>query len=60
MDILRRVQEYRQTQDALKWEGTFAEYLELLKEKPYLAQSEICYRVGGAALRKCHCVMITM
>ncbi|QGH35799.1 protein prkA [Gracilibacillus salitolerans] len=39
MDILRRVQEYRQTQDALKWEGTFAEYLELLKEKPYLAQS---------------------
>ncbi|WP_130859622.1 PrkA family serine protein kinase [Gracilibacillus phocaeensis] len=39
MDILRRVQEYRQTQQALKWEGTFVEYLELLKEKPYLAQS---------------------
>ncbi|WP_163538674.1 PrkA family serine protein kinase [Gracilibacillus sp. YIM 98692] len=38
-DILKKVQEYRTTQNALKWEGTFAEYLELLKEKPYLAQS---------------------
>ncbi|UOQ86697.1 PrkA family serine protein kinase [Gracilibacillus salinarum] len=39
MDILRKVQEYRTTQHALKWEGTFSQYLELLKEKPYLAQS---------------------
>ncbi|MDX8045644.1 PrkA family serine protein kinase [Gracilibacillus sp. S3-1-1] len=39
MDILSKLEDYRHTQDALKWEGTFAEYLELLKEKPYLAQS---------------------
>ncbi|GAE93389.1 serine protein kinase [Gracilibacillus boraciitolerans JCM 21714] len=39
MDILRKAQQYRTTQNALKWEGTFAEYLELLKEKPFLAQS---------------------
>ncbi|SES21816.1 putative serine protein kinase, PrkA [Gracilibacillus ureilyticus] len=39
MDILSKVQQYREKQDALKWEGTFAEYLDLLKERPYLAQS---------------------
>ncbi|SHM50774.1 PrkA family serine protein kinase [Gracilibacillus kekensis] len=39
MDILRKVQQYRTTKNALKWEGTFSEYLDLLKEKPYLAQS---------------------
>ncbi|MFC4403090.1 PrkA family serine protein kinase [Gracilibacillus xinjiangensis] len=39
MDILRKVQHYREKQDALKWEGTFAEYLDLVKERPYLAQS---------------------
>src|SRR5699024_9881477 len=39
MDILKKIQEHRTTQDALNWEGTFKEYLELLKERPYLAQS---------------------
>ncbi|CQR47101.1 PrkA AAA domain protein [Paraliobacillus sp. PM-2] len=39
MDILAKVKAYREEQEKLKWEGTFAEYLELLKEHPYLAQS---------------------
>ncbi|WP_226038268.1 PrkA family serine protein kinase [Aquibacillus saliphilus] len=39
MDILKRVQSYRDDQEKLKWEGTLADYLELLKERPYLAQS---------------------
>ncbi|ENH96846.1 Ser/Thr protein kinase [Gracilibacillus halophilus YIM-C55.5] len=39
MNILKKIQAHRITQNELKWEGTFAEYLELLKEKPYLAQS---------------------
>lgn len=39
MDILRKVKEYREEQESLKWEGTLADYLELLKKRPYLAQS---------------------
>ncbi|MBA2174672.1 PrkA family serine protein kinase [Halobacillus locisalis] len=39
MDILRKIQDHREQEEELKWEGTFAEYLELLKERPYLAQS---------------------
>ncbi|MFC4386764.1 PrkA family serine protein kinase [Gracilibacillus marinus] len=39
MDILRKAQHHREKQNALKWEGTFSQYLELLKDRPYLAQS---------------------
>lgn len=39
MDILRKIEEYRQKEEQLRWEGTFAEYLEILKEKPWVAQS---------------------
>ncbi|WEG12156.1 PrkA family serine protein kinase [Pullulanibacillus sp. KACC 23026] len=39
MDFLKRVKDYRDQEDQLKWEGTFAEYLELIKEKPWIAQS---------------------
>ncbi|QHE51173.1 PrkA family serine protein kinase [Pontibacillus sp. HMF3514] len=39
MDILKKIQDYREEEEKLKWEGTFAEYLEMLKERPYLAQS---------------------
>ncbi|WP_246943654.1 PrkA family serine protein kinase [Bacillus pinisoli] len=39
MDILRRIEEHREEEHRLKWEGTFAEYLELVKERPYIAQS---------------------
>ncbi|KHE67825.1 PrkA family serine protein kinase [Halobacillus sp. BBL2006] len=39
MDILKKIQDHREHEEELKWEGTFAEYLELLKERPYLAQS---------------------
>ncbi|MGN1385947.1 MAG: PrkA family serine protein kinase [Bacillus sp. (in: firmicutes)] len=39
MDILRKIERYREEEQKLKWEGTFAEYLELLKEKPWIAQS---------------------
>ncbi|KGX90681.1 protein prkA [Pontibacillus halophilus JSM 076056 = DSM 19796] len=39
MDILKKIQSYREEEENLKWEGTFADYLELLKERPYLAQS---------------------
>ncbi|MBN9656502.1 PrkA family serine protein kinase [Halobacillus sp. GSS1] len=39
MDILKKIQDHREQEEELKWEGTFSEYLELLKERPYLAQS---------------------
>ncbi|REJ06949.1 PrkA family serine protein kinase [Halobacillus trueperi] len=39
MDILKKIQDHREQEEELKWEGTFSEYLDLLKERPYLAQS---------------------
>ncbi len=39
MEFLNKVKDYREQENQLKWEGTFAEYLELLKEKPWIAQS---------------------
>ncbi|QDP39599.1 PrkA family serine protein kinase [Radiobacillus deserti] len=39
MDILKKVQGVREEQEKLQWEGTLVDYLELLKEKPYLAQT---------------------
>jgi serine protein kinase len=32
MDILRKMEEHREEEQRLKWEGTFAEYLDILKE----------------------------
>ena len=39
MDILRKIEKFREDEQKLKWEGTFAEYLEILKEQPWVAQS---------------------
>ncbi|NAW45083.1 hypothetical protein FGF76_24155, partial [Salmonella sp. gx-f4] len=39
MDILKRLSHYREEEEKLYWEGTFADYLELLKERPWIAQS---------------------
>jgi len=37
--FLDKIAQARMEEEKLKWEGTFAEYLELLKEKPWIAQS---------------------
>ncbi|WP_017754107.1 PrkA family serine protein kinase [Calidifontibacillus oryziterrae] len=39
MDILRKIQEHREEELRLAWEGTFADYLEIVKERPYVAQT---------------------
>lgn len=39
MDILKKIEMYRKEEEKLKWEGTFAEYLEIVKESPWVAQS---------------------
>ncbi|RFU61984.1 PrkA family serine protein kinase [Peribacillus glennii] len=39
MDILKKIEKYREDEQKLKWEGTFAEYLEIVREQPRVAQS---------------------
>lgn len=39
VDILRKIQEHREEELRLAWEGTFADYLEIVKERPYVAQT---------------------
>ncbi|WP_097149923.1 PrkA family serine protein kinase [Ureibacillus acetophenoni] len=39
MSILNKVRKYRDDENRLKWEGTFAEYLELVKKRPEIAQT---------------------
>jgi serine protein kinase len=39
MDILRRIEQHREAEHRLQWEGTFAEYLEIVKEQPWVAQT---------------------
>ncbi|MEK4306080.1 MULTISPECIES: PrkA family serine protein kinase [Oceanobacillus] len=39
MDILNKVKNDREAEKQLVWEGTFAEYLELVKENPTIAQT---------------------
>ena len=39
MDILKKIELYREEEEMLKWEGTFGEYLEIIQEKPWVAQS---------------------
>ena len=39
MDILKKIEHYRSQEEKLKWEGTFSDYLKLLEETPWVAQS---------------------
>ncbi|GAF12219.1 serine protein kinase [Bacillus sp. JCM 19045] len=39
MNILNKIEQYRDVEERLKWEGTFADYLKMLKEKPWIAQT---------------------
>ncbi|MFD2618508.1 PrkA family serine protein kinase [Terrilactibacillus laevilacticus] len=39
MDFLEKIKEYRAYEERLKWEGTFADYLELVRKQPEIAQS---------------------
>ena len=37
--ILNKVKSYREEENRLKWEGTFADYLSIIKERPEVAQT---------------------
>ena len=39
MDILGKIRDFREEEERLMWRGTFAEYLDLVKEKPHVAQT---------------------
>ncbi|QBQ04254.1 PrkA family serine protein kinase [Sporosarcina pasteurii] len=39
MDILNEVKRFREEEDSLKWEGTFAEYLDIVRERKEVAQT---------------------
>lgn len=39
MDFLDRIREHREQDESLKWEGSFKEYLQMVKERPIIAQS---------------------
>lgn len=39
LNILNKIEQYRDHEERLRWEGTFAEYLDLIKEKPWVAQT---------------------
>ncbi len=39
MDILSKIAEFREKEEKLAWEGTFADYLGIVKSSPYVAQT---------------------
>ncbi|MCD7035129.1 PrkA family serine protein kinase [Metabacillus sp. GX 13764] len=39
MDILKKIEMFREDEARLQWEGTFTDYLEILKTTPWVAQS---------------------
>ncbi|MGM0846287.1 MAG: PrkA family serine protein kinase [Bacillota bacterium] len=39
MDIIKKIEGYRVEEEKLKWEGTFSDYLNIIKERPIVAQS---------------------
>ncbi|WP_252503837.1 PrkA family serine protein kinase [Sporosarcina sp. Marseille-Q4943] len=39
MDILRKLEHFREEESKLKWEGTFADYLDILRERKEVAQT---------------------
>ncbi|PID16597.1 protein prkA [Sporosarcina sp. P34] len=55
MDIIRQLHNYRKEENELKWEGTFLEYLELVKERKEVAQtahSRIYEMIKNAGIEK--------
>lgn len=38
MDFLKRIEDYRLSENSLSWEGSFQDYLKIVKEKPYVSQ----------------------
>src|SRR5438552_14137824 len=38
MDLIKKLEEFRAHEQALSWEGTFADYFEVVKANPHVSQ----------------------
>jgi serine protein kinase len=57
MNFIKRVEEYRQNQKKLAWEGTFKDYLEIVAEHPQVAQlahARVYNMVSTAGIEECY------
>ncbi|WP_289140891.1 PrkA family serine protein kinase [uncultured Brevibacillus sp.] len=55
MDILKRIAEHRAREENLMWRGTFAEYLQLVRKNPQIAQtahSRVYNMIKGAGVEE--------
>jgi len=55
MDILKRIAEHRAREENLMWRGTFAEYLQLVRNNPQIAQtahSRVYNMIKGAGVEE--------
>lgn len=55
MSILNKLKQFREDEERLTWQGTFAEYLELLKTRPEVAQtahSRIYHMIKDAGIEE--------
>lgn len=55
MEFLERLNQYRTMEKNLSWEGTFEQYLDIVKERPYvtqLAHSRIYNMIAGAGVEE--------
>jgi serine protein kinase len=55
MDILKRISEHRAREESLRWEGSFAEYLEIIKENPHVtgtAHSRVYNMIKSAGVEE--------
>ncbi|TWI56142.1 PrkA family serine protein kinase [Halalkalibacter nanhaiisediminis] len=55
MSILKKIESFREEEERLKWEGTFANYLDLVKEKPWIAQtahSRVYHMIKDAGVKE--------
>lgn len=55
IDILNKLRSYREEEDRLKWEGTFADYLQIVRERPEVAQtahSRVYHMIKSAGLEE--------
>ena len=53
IDILNKLRSYREEENLLKWEGTFADYLDIVRERPEVAQtahSRVYHMIKSAGL----------
>ena len=52
MDLIKKLEELRAQEQALNWQGTFADYFEIVKANPQVAQLSHARIFDMCALRR--------